>query len=111
MKSLLRSAGESPLAAKGGRAIPFASLRGIAPTNRFGVPKGAGLLTPRQTEVLREIALGTSMKEIAHRLALSPKTVETHRQNLVKRLGINNVPGLVRYALRTGVVPISWLAK
>lgn len=73
--------------------------------------KSPGVLTPRQTEVLREIATGTCMKEIARRLTISLKTVETHRQNLVERLGINDVPGLVRYALRTGVVPASWLME
>jgi len=72
---------------------------------------GALALTPRQVEVLRGIAMGFSMKEIAHRLKISPKTAETHRSNILERLGIRGIPGLVRYALRRGVVPISWLTE
>ena len=67
------------------------------------------LLTPRQKEVLREMADGNGMKRIARKLGISPKTVETHRQAVMKRLGIRHIPGLVRYALQTGVVPASWL--
>ena len=66
-------------------------------------------LTARQTEVLRGIACGSSVKTIARELRISPKTVECHRQNLMDRIGIHNVPGLVRYALQTGVLPASWL--
>jgi len=61
-------------------------------------------LSPRQREVLQLIAEGHSTKEIAHRLALSVKTVETHRAELMVRLGIRDVAGLVRYAVRTGLV-------
>ena len=71
----------------------------------------ADLLTPRQREVLRGIATGVTMKEIARILNVSLKTAETHRQLLIKRIGVRHVPGLVRYALRTGLVPISWLGE
>lgn len=62
-------------------------------------------LTPRQREVLQLLAEGHSTKEIAFRLGLSVKTVETHRARLMERLGIRDLAGLVRYAVRTGVVP------
>ena len=62
-------------------------------------------LTPRQREILRLIAQGVHAKEIAHRLTLSRKTVDAHRAQIMERLGIRDVPGLVRYALRTGLVP------
>lgn len=62
-------------------------------------------LTPRQLEVLRLIAEGRSTKQIAGGLGISVKTVETHRAQLMERLGIRDVPGLVRYAMRTGLVP------
>jgi DNA-binding NarL/FixJ family response regulator len=62
------------------------------------------VLTPRQREVLQLIAEGHSTKEIAGRLALSVKTVETHRLQVMERLGIRSVPGLVRYAIRAGIV-------
>ena len=61
-------------------------------------------LTPRQREVLQLIAEGHGTKEIADRLCLSAKTVETHRAQLMERLGIRDVAGLVRYAVRTGIV-------
>jgi DNA-binding NarL/FixJ family response regulator len=61
-------------------------------------------LTPRQREVLQLIAEGHGTKEIAARLCLSAKTVETHRAQLMERLGIRDVAGLVRYAIRAGIV-------
>jgi len=68
---------------------------------------GAGAnheLSPRQREILELIALGHTTKEIAVRLELSVKTVETHRTELMRRLDIHDVAGLVRYAIRTGLV-------
>jgi DNA-binding NarL/FixJ family response regulator len=62
------------------------------------------LLTPRQREILQLVAEGHSTKEIAGRLAVSVKTVETHRAQLMERLDIHDVAGLVRYAIRTGLV-------
>ncbi|HZP85303.1 MAG TPA: response regulator transcription factor [Burkholderiales bacterium] len=67
-------------------------------------PNPLNLLTPRQKEILQLIAEGRSTKEIAHVLGLSIKTVETHRAQLMQRLSIRDVPGLVRYALRAGLV-------
>jgi DNA-binding NarL/FixJ family response regulator len=62
------------------------------------------VLTPRQREVLQLIAEGHSNKEIATRLNVSLKTVETHRGELMERLGIHGVAGLVRYAIQVGLV-------
>jgi DNA-binding NarL/FixJ family response regulator len=61
------------------------------------------LLTPRQREILQLIAEGRSTKEIAGLLSVSVKTVETHRAQLMERLDVYDVPGLVRFAIRTGV--------
>jgi len=61
-------------------------------------------LTPRQREILQLIAEGQSTKEIAYTLKLSVKTVETHRAQLMDRLEIYDVAGLVRYALRVGLI-------
>lgn len=61
-------------------------------------------LSPRQREVLQLIAEGLSTKDIARRLDLSVKTVETHRSQLMKQLDIHEVAGLVRYAMRAGLV-------
>ncbi len=62
------------------------------------------VLSPRQSEVLQLIAEGHSTKEIARRLDLSVKTVDTHRSQLMKLLDIHEVAGLVRYAMRVGLV-------
>jgi DNA-binding NarL/FixJ family response regulator len=61
-------------------------------------------LTPRQIEVLRMVAEGHRTREIAARLKLSVKTVESHRGEIMKRLAIHDVVGLVRYAMRVGLV-------
>jgi len=61
-------------------------------------------LTPRQREILQMIAEGHAMKEIAGRLDLSVKTVEAHRSQIMNRLGIHDVAGLVRLAIRAGLV-------
>lgn len=63
-------------------------------------------LTPRQEEVLRMIAEGLSTREIAKRLLVSVKTVETHRAQLMRRLQIFDVAGLVKYAVRVRLVSL-----
>ena len=72
---------------------------------RVGAGAGDDPLTPRQREVLKRVAEGRSTKEIAFDLGLSVKTVETHRAQIMERLGIHDVAGLVRYAMRTRLVP------
>lgn len=61
-------------------------------------------LTPRQVEILRHVVTGRSMKEIAYELDLSVKTVEAHRAQIMERLEIRNLPQLVLYAVRHGLV-------
>jgi DNA-binding NarL/FixJ family response regulator len=61
-------------------------------------------LTSRETEVLQLIAEGRTMPEIATTLGISAKTVETHRYRLMDRLNIHHVAGLVRHAVRLGLV-------
>jgi DNA-binding NarL/FixJ family response regulator len=61
-------------------------------------------LTPRQREVLQLVAEGDTTKEIARKLGLSVKGVETHRSQLKTALDIHHVAGLVRYAIRMGVI-------
>nr|MBI3611954.1 response regulator transcription factor [Nitrospirota bacterium] len=71
---------------------------------RSGNPGPHEILTSRQREILQLLAEGHTTKDIAHMLQLSAKTVETHRAQLMERLGIHDVPGLVRYAIRVGLV-------
>jgi DNA-binding NarL/FixJ family response regulator len=60
-------------------------------------------LTARQREILQMIAEGKNTKEIASTIDISAKTVEAHRLQLMARLDIHDVPGLVRYAIRNGI--------
>ena len=62
------------------------------------------LLTPRQTEILKSIANGRSTKQIAFDLGVSIKTIETHRGQIMERLEIHDLAGLVRFAVRVGLV-------
>lgn len=61
-------------------------------------------LTGRQREVLQLIAEGQNTKDMAVRLNVSIKTIETHRKQLMERLDIHDVAGLVRYAIRAGII-------
>ncbi len=62
------------------------------------------MLTQRQIEILRLISRGASTRAIASGLGLSVKTVEAHRSQIMKRLEIHDVPGLVLYAVREGII-------
>jgi DNA-binding NarL/FixJ family response regulator len=64
----------------------------------------ADSLTPRQREVLQMIAEGKTTKQIALILKVSVKTVESHRAQLMKRLGVQDLASLVRHAVRIGLV-------
>ena len=67
-------------------------------------PSGVAMLTDREREVLQLIAEGLSSKEIANMLGVSLKTVDSHRSNLMEKLDIHKVSGLVRFAIRAGLV-------
>jgi DNA-binding NarL/FixJ family response regulator len=67
-------------------------------------PSGVTALTDREREVLQLIAEGLSSKEIAGMLGVSLKTVDSHRSNLMEKLDIHKVSGLVRFAIRAGLV-------
>jgi two-component system, NarL family, response regulator NreC len=67
-------------------------------------PEGDDPLTEREREVLKLIAEGYTGAEIARQLELSPKTVEHHREHVTEKLGIRTTAGLVRYAVRRGLV-------
>jgi len=65
---------------------------------------GADPLTPRERQILQLVAEGKSTKEIARILSISFKTAESHRNRMMKKLDIHEVAGLVRYAIRRGLV-------
>lgn len=62
-------------------------------------------LTDRQREVLQLIAEGQNTKQIGEILKVSPKTIEYHRMKLMQRLNMHDIPSLVRFALRMGLLP------
>lgn len=66
-------------------------------------------LTGRQVQVLRLVAEGHRTRDIAKRLGLSVKTVESHRGEIMKRLRVHDVVSLVRYAIRVGLIPLTFL--
>jgi DNA-binding CsgD family transcriptional regulator len=84
--------------------------QGSKPLIREGLHQGGKkstvvqVLTPRQRQVLQLIAEGYSTKDMAQRLSVSVKTIETHRMGIMNRLGIHDVAGLVRYSIRIGLI-------
>lgn len=73
---------------------------------RDDAPSVFSVLTVREREVLQLLAEGQATREIADRLHVSVKTVETHRQNIMQKLNIHNVAGLTKYAIREGLTSL-----
>lgn len=69
------------------------------------VPGPVDSLSPREQQVLQMVVEGKTSSEIAHILCLSPKSVETYRTRLMKKLGVENIPSLVKFALEHGLTP------
>jgi DNA-binding NarL/FixJ family response regulator len=76
-----------------------AGWNGVVPRNGRAMS-----LTQREREVLRLLAEGESNREVAGRLSISAKTVETHRANVMRKLGASSIVDLVHYAIRNGIV-------
>jgi len=74
------------------------------PSERFSGPRNESQLTPREREILKNIASGLSNKKIARALHISVKTVETHRTHIMQKLNIHTTADLVRYAMRHGLI-------
>jgi len=64
------------------------------------------VLTPTERNILKLVTEGKSNFEVAATIGLSPRTVETYRGRLMRKLGIENLPNLVRYAIRHGIIPL-----
>jgi DNA-binding NarL/FixJ family response regulator len=77
---------------------------GSPPRESHGDRAQLARLTPRQREILQLVAEGASTRAMARSLNVSVKTVESHRAQLMERLGIHDVAGLVRFALRAGLI-------
>ena len=114
---LKNAAGQELLAAirsvNQGRIYVDPTLAGVALHDVLAPPRRAGTapsafdrLSPRELEVLRQLALGFTNKEVADRLAVSVKSVETYRARLSEKLGLNRRAELVRYALENGLIAL-----
>jgi two-component system, NarL family, response regulator NreC len=112
---LKNAAGNELLAAirtvQQGRTYVDPTLGGMALRSALTPPDGAseaetslGRLSPREAEVLRQLALGYTNKEIAARLTVSVKSVETYRARVFEKLGLTSRAEIVRYALEFGVI-------
>jgi NarL family two-component system response regulator LiaR len=99
LKAVMR--GESYLTPKVSQAV----VQGFLREGDLAAPDPLEGLTARQREILQLVAEGKSTKEIAAALDLSVKTVETHRARLMERLGIHDLPSLIRLAMRAGLIP------
>ena len=78
----------------------------IEHANEPGYLKSQSSLSSREREVLQLIAEGKNTKEIAFTLDVSPKTIETHRRQIMQKLHLNNVAELTRYAIREGIISL-----
>ena len=83
-------------------AIAQAMMEAMRLQKRNG--QAATLITPRESEVLSHIADGLTNAEIAEKVSLSVNTVDTHRKNLLAKLGLRNTAQLIRYAVEKGLV-------
>ena len=81
-------------------------VEGYLETNRAAKAEKVSVLTPREREVLQLIAEGNNTRQVAVRLGVSPKTAESHRLRITKKLAIKDTAGLVRYAIRHGLSPL-----
>jgi len=73
-------------------------------SSQFQPDKRVSELTQREIEILKLITEGFSNKEIGDKLFISHRTVDSHRTNLMKKVGVNNIAGLIRFAIKTGFV-------
>jgi DNA-binding NarL/FixJ family response regulator len=88
---------------RGGRYLPPHLASDVLTTLADRGSSGAAPLTPRQREVVSLIAEGRTMKEVAAALGLSPRTVETHKYQVMEALGLQNTAELIRYAIEHGL--------
>ena len=95
-------------AGAGERYISQRLAHSLLDTRRSAGPReyAVEVLTPTERNILRLVTEGKSNFEVAATIGLSPRTVETYRGRLMRKLGIENLPSLVRYAIRHGVIPL-----
>ena len=81
-------------------------LQEISDVKKDSAEIGVDVLSNRESEILQLISEGNSTKRIAEVLFISPKTVESHRANIMEKLNIHNLPELTKYAIRAGLTSL-----
>lgn len=94
-------------ALRGDRFICNRVTNQLLMSSRTAQPKDDKLLTQTEKEILKEIAIGKTTKEIANNRNLSFHTIITHRKNIFRKLDVNNVHEATKYAMRAGIVDVS----
>lgn len=94
-----------------GRIYVSSKIQGLSldkSTGKVSMPGTFGMaaLSPREREVFQLLAEGLSVRSIASRLGISPKTVEAHRRNIMEKLEIGSISELVKFAIREGIVAV-----
>jgi len=97
------AAGQTYLGAQVAGLVVTQALTGLQPSDD---EPGFSTLTPREREIVQLLAEGHSTKETAARLFISTKTVETHRKNILDKLGIGSIAELTKWAIREGLIPL-----
>jgi DNA-binding NarL/FixJ family response regulator len=110
LEALERTARGEPVFTPGLAGLVLGEFRRIAAGGRAGAEQGANpgtstapTLTEREAEILRMVAKGLTSRQIATRLTLSPRTVENHVQNTLRKLQLHNRVELARYAIEQGI--------
>lgn len=95
------------MALRGQRYISSAISNRMFEVNRAKPVASASLLTTTETEILRELAMGHSTREIAANRNISMHTVMTHRKNIFRKIEVNTVYEATKYAMRTGLIDLT----
>ena len=107
LEAVQRTARDEPVFTPGLAGLVLGEFRRIAAGGRAGAaggaPDAAQALTERETEILRLVAKGLTSRQIGTRLTLSPRTVENHVQNTLRKLQLHNRVELARYAIEQGI--------
>jgi DNA-binding NarL/FixJ family response regulator len=82
----------------------YLAKKGITPRKKLFSTKKEQALTPREIEIIQHLCEGYSAKEVGDKLNLSFRTIETHRNNILRKLGFNNIAELIKYAVKHGIV-------
>lgn len=82
----------------------YLAKAGITPRKKIFSNRNEQALTPREIEIIQYLCDGFSAKEVGDKLNLSFRTIETHRNNVMRKLGFNNIAELIKYAVKQGIV-------